>query len=125
HDILPALVRGRQRPYRRLLRGRLHRHVRGRIGRGGAATSPRRSGPRGCAASGMNDAELGQALVGAAYLEGDFLLRSGKRSRYYLDKYLFETRADLLSALGERIAVAVGEHEPDAVRLAAPVLGGV
>ncbi len=73
----------------------------------------------------MNNSELGGALVAAAYLEGDFLLRSGKRSRYYLDKYRFETRPDLLSALGERIAAAVGEHEPDAVRLAAPVLGGV
>jgi orotate phosphoribosyltransferase len=73
----------------------------------------------------MNDAELREALVKAAYLEGDFLLRSGKRSRYYLDKFRFETRPDLLGALGERIAAAVGEHEPDAVRLAAPVLGAV
>ena len=73
----------------------------------------------------MNDAELRDALVAAAYLEGDFVLRSGKRSRYYLDKYRFETRPDLLAALGERIAAAVREHEPEAVRLAAPVLGGV
>ena len=73
----------------------------------------------------MNDAELREALVAAAYLEGDFVLRSGTRSRYYLDKYRFETRPDLLAALGERIAAAVREHEPDAARLAAPVLGGV
>jgi len=73
----------------------------------------------------VNDAELREALVAAAYLEGDFVLRSGKRSRYYLDKYRFETRPDLLAALGERIASAVREHEPDAARLAAPVLGGV
>ena len=73
----------------------------------------------------MSDAALGKALVSAAYLEGDFVLRSGKRSRYYLDKYRFETRPDLLSALGERIAAAVREHEPEAARLAAPVLGGV
>ncbi|MFL5959292.1 MAG: orotate phosphoribosyltransferase [Gaiellaceae bacterium] len=73
----------------------------------------------------MNDGELGEALVAAAYLEGDFVLRSGKRSRYYLDKYRFETRPDLLAALGERIAAAVREHEPETVRLAAPVLGGV
>jgi orotate phosphoribosyltransferase len=73
----------------------------------------------------MNDTELGQALLAAAYLEGDFILRSGKRSRYYLDKYRFETRPELLSALGEHIAAAVGEHEPNAERLAAPVLGGV
>ena len=73
----------------------------------------------------MNDAELREALVAAAYLEGDFLLRSGKRSRYYLDKFRFETRPDLLGALGERIAAAVREHEPEAVRIAAPVLGAV
>jgi orotate phosphoribosyltransferase len=73
----------------------------------------------------MNDAEFREALVDAAYLEGDFVLRSGKRSRYYLDKYRFETRPDLLAALGERIAGAVREYEPEAVRLAAPVLGGV
>jgi orotate phosphoribosyltransferase len=73
----------------------------------------------------MNDAELREGLLAAAYLEGDFLLRSGKRSRYYLDKFRFETRPDLLGALGERIAAAVREHEPDAVRLAAPVLGAV
>jgi orotate phosphoribosyltransferase len=73
----------------------------------------------------MNDAELREALAAEAYLEGDFVLRSGKRSRYDLDKYRFETRPDLLAALGERIAATVREHEPEAVRLAAPVLGGV
>jgi orotate phosphoribosyltransferase len=73
----------------------------------------------------MNDAELRAALVSAAYLEGDFVLRSGKRSRYYLDKFRFETRPDLLAALGRRITAAVSEHEPEAVRLAAPVLGAV
>jgi orotate phosphoribosyltransferase len=73
----------------------------------------------------MSDAKLGEALVAAAYLEGDFLLRSGKRSRYYLDKFRFTTRPDLLAPLGETIAAAVREHEPEAVRLAAPVLGAV
>jgi len=53
------------------------------------------------------------------------VLRSGKRSKYYLDKYRFETRPDLLAALGERIAAAVREHEPDAARLAGPELGAV
>ena len=73
----------------------------------------------------MNRDELGRALREAAYLEGDFLLRSGKRSKYYLDKFRFETRPDILAALGDRIAAAVREHEPEAVRLAAPVLGAV
>ena len=73
----------------------------------------------------MNDDELRRALVEASYLEGDFVLRSGKRSSYYFDKYRFETRPDLLAPIGERIAAIVAEHAPDAVRLAAPALGGV
>ena len=73
----------------------------------------------------MNRDELGAALREAAYLEGDFLLRSGRRSKYYLDKYRFETRPDLLGPLGEAIAAAVAEHEPAAVRLAGPELGAV
>ncbi|MDX6369033.1 MAG: orotate phosphoribosyltransferase, partial [Gaiellaceae bacterium] len=73
----------------------------------------------------MTDAELKLALREHAYLEGDFVLRSGKRSKYYLDKYRFETRPDILAALGERIAVAAREFEPDATRLAGPELGAV
>jgi orotate phosphoribosyltransferase len=69
--------------------------------------------------------ELGRGLREAAYLEGDFVLRSGRRSSYYLDKYRFETRPDLLRPLGRAIADAVAEHEPDAVRLAGPELGAV
>ena len=73
----------------------------------------------------MTTDELKLALREHAYLEGDFVLRSGKRSRYYLDKYRFETQPALLAALGERLAALVAEHEPDAVRLAGPELGAV
>ena len=73
----------------------------------------------------MDRDELGAALREHAYLEGDFVLRSGRRSRYYLDKYRFETRPDLLGPLGELISEAVREHEPDAQRLAGPELGAV
>jgi orotate phosphoribosyltransferase len=68
---------------------------------------------------------LGRLLVEHALLEGDFVLRSGKRSSYYLDKYRFETRPELLAPLGERISDAVRAAEPDASRLAAPALGAV
>ena len=73
----------------------------------------------------MTDAELRAELKEHAYLEGDFVLRSGRRSRYYLDKYRFETRPELLRALGERIVEEVREHEPEAMRLAGPELGAV
>jgi orotate phosphoribosyltransferase len=73
----------------------------------------------------MNKAELARAIREAAYLEGDFVLRSGRRSRYYLDKYRFETRPELLGPIGAAIAAAVREHEPDAVRIAGPELGAV
>jgi len=69
--------------------------------------------------------ELGVKLREHALLEGDFVLRSGRRSSYYLDKYRFETRPELLGPLGERLAAAAREHEPDAVRLAGPALGAV
>ena len=55
----------------------------------------------------MTDGELARAIREHAYLEGDFVLRSGRRSRYYLDKYRFETQPELLRALGERIAATV------------------
>lgn len=73
----------------------------------------------------MTDAELARALGDHALLHGDFVLRSGRRSSYYLDKYRFETRPDLLGALGERLAAAVAEHEPGSSRLAGPELGAV
>jgi orotate phosphoribosyltransferase len=69
--------------------------------------------------------DLAAQLKEHAYLEGDFLLRSGKRSKYYLDKYRFETRPELLRPLGERIAAVVQEHAADATRLAGPELGAV
>jgi orotate phosphoribosyltransferase len=69
--------------------------------------------------------ELGALLVERALLEGDFVLRSGRRSSWYLDKYRFETDPEILSALGGALAEATSECEPDAVRLAAPALGAV
>ena len=73
----------------------------------------------------MTREELARGLRDAAYLEGDFVLRSGRRSKYYLDKYRFETRPDLLGPLGEALAAAVHEYEPGADRLAGPELGAV
>ena len=58
--------------------------------------------------------ELGRRLLDTAFLEGDFTLRSGKKSSWYLDKYRFETDPTILRELGERLGAAVAA-EPDAV----------
>ncbi len=70
----------------------------------------------------MTDQELGAALKAAAYLEGDFTLRSGRKSKYYLDKYLFETRPELLRELGRRFAFHV---DASIQRIAGAELGGI
>jgi orotate phosphoribosyltransferase len=67
-------------------------------------------------------AELGRELVKASYLKGDFVLRSGKRSNRYFDKFLFETEPALLKRLGKHLATLV---PADTQRLAAPELGAV
>jgi orotate phosphoribosyltransferase len=70
----------------------------------------------------MTDQELARAIRDAAYLQGDFVLRSGKRSKYYLDKYLFETQPAILRELGERLAQYV---TPETKRIAGAELGAV
>jgi orotate phosphoribosyltransferase len=69
--------------------------------------------------------QLGRLLVERAYLEGDFVLRSGRRSRYYLDKYRFETEPRLLAGLGRELAALVREHGGAPELLAGPELGAV
>ena len=70
----------------------------------------------------MNRKELIERIKETAYLEGDFILRSGKKSKYYLDKYLFETCPDILAALGEEFAKYVSD---DVNLIAGAELGGV
>jgi orotate phosphoribosyltransferase len=66
--------------------------------------------------------ELAERIKEASYLEGDFVLRSGKRSKYYLDKYLFETCPDILKALGEEFVKYITD---DVTLIAGAELGGV
>ncbi|MHC4264568.1 MAG: orotate phosphoribosyltransferase [Planctomycetota bacterium] len=70
----------------------------------------------------MTREELIKRIKETSYLEGDFVLRSGKRSHYYLDKYLFETCPDILEALGKEFAQHVSE---DITLIAGAELGGV
>ena len=70
----------------------------------------------------MTKQQLAAAIADAALLRGDFTLRSGRKSKYYLDKYLFATQPALLAELGKLFAT----HVDDSItRLAGPELGGI
>ncbi|MBS3822161.1 MAG: orotate phosphoribosyltransferase [Phycisphaerae bacterium] len=69
----------------------------------------------------MDTATLAARVKDAAFLEGDFVLRSGKRSKYYLDKYLFSAQPDILAELGKRFAA----YADDVDVIAGPELGAV
>jgi orotate phosphoribosyltransferase len=73
----------------------------------------------------LTDAELARLIKKHAYLEGDFVLRSGRRSRYYLDKYRFETHPAILRELGARIAAKAADAAEPPDLLAGPELGAV
>ena len=66
--------------------------------------------------------DLALRIREAALLEGDFVLSSGERSRFYVDKYLFSTEPNLLRDVAGELA----EQIPDGVeRLAGVELGAV
>ena len=71
----------------------------------------------------MTREELAKAVKEAAYLEGDFVLSSGKRSRYYLDKWRFETDPRLLGEIARALVALLPSPPPD--RIAGVELGGV
>jgi len=73
-------------------------------------------------ASRADHAALGRELVEAALLRGDFVLSSGARSDYYLDKYRFETKPALLRKLAAELADLI---PPETDRLAGTELGAV
>lgn len=58
----------------------------------------------------------------AALLEGDFVLSSGKKSRFYVDKYLFSTEPGLLRELAREISARLPTGTE---RLAGVELGAV
>lgn len=53
----------------------------------------------------MTRQELGTAIYNVSHITGEFLLRSGKISNEYFDKYLFESNPELLQAIAEQMAV--------------------
>ncbi len=77
----------------------------------------------------MNHAGLARAIADVCVLRGTFTLRSGRTSSYYIDKYLFSTRPEVLGPLGdlfaERIAAMESAAGGKARRLAGAELGGI
>jgi orotate phosphoribosyltransferase len=68
------------------------------------------------------DPGLASRVREAALLEGDFVLSSGKKSRFYVDKYLFSTEPGLLRELAREISARLPDN---AERLAGVELGAV
>lgn len=70
----------------------------------------------------MTNEQLAERIREVAYLEGEFTLRSGRKSSFYIDKYLFETQPDILAELGRRLAAHVTQKT---TLIAGAELGGV
>lgn len=71
---------------------------------------------------------LAARIADASLLRGSFTLRSGKTSSYYLDKYRFSTKPDILNQLGSlfRERVEQIESETGSIdQLAGAELGGI
>lgn len=76
-----------------------------------------------------NPTSLAHQIAEIALLRGTFTLRSGKTSNYYLDKYLFSTRPELLRQLAPLFADRLQKVEArigrKVQRLAGAELGGI
>lgn len=78
--------------------------------------------------SGPERARVAKAIAEVALLRGTFTLRSGRTSSYYLDKYLFSTRPEVLVELGALFAERIGALRASGLRvdrLAGAELGGI
>ena len=70
----------------------------------------------------MTQAELAKAIKDKALLKGDFTLRSGQKSSFYFDKYIFESDPQLLEEIGLRLK---GLVPSDTEMLAGLEMGGL
>jgi orotate phosphoribosyltransferase len=70
----------------------------------------------------MTREQLAKRIAEVSLLRGEFTLRSGRKSSYYLDKYLFETHPDVLAELGRMFAARL---TPAVQRIAGAELGAV
>ncbi len=70
----------------------------------------------------MTSKQIAERIAEVSLLKGEFTLRSGRKSHYYLDKYLFSTQPDILAELGKMFA----QRLPEGVtKLAGAELGGI
>ena len=70
----------------------------------------------------MTREDLAARIAEVSLLKGEFTLRSGRMSHYYLDKYLFSTQPDILESLGKLFAERLGDGVN---KLAGAELGGI
>ncbi len=70
----------------------------------------------------MSIEELAKRISETSILHGYFTLRSGRKSTWYIDKYLFTTKPDILCALGNLFAEKISKK---ATLLAGAELGGI
>ena len=70
----------------------------------------------------MTREELAKRIAQTAVLHGDFTLRSGRKSTWYIDKYLFSTKPDILRAIGPLFNELIPEGT---TLLAGAELGGI
>lgn len=64
------------------------------------------------------------AIKDAAYLEGNFITRSGKPTTYYIDKYLFSTKPEILKNIAEGLLPLLPPAD-SYDRIGVPELGAV
>ncbi|MDF1809673.1 MAG: orotate phosphoribosyltransferase [Phycisphaerales bacterium] len=78
--------------------------------------------------SGTDRASLAAQISDASLLRGEFTLRSGRKSSYYLDKYRFSTKPEILKSLGTLFAQEIRKIETEigtVSQLAGAELGGI
>ncbi|MFC1616947.1 orotate phosphoribosyltransferase [Candidatus Margulisiibacteriota bacterium] len=68
--------------------------------------------------------ELLKKIKETSILEGKFTTRAGKKTNYYVDKYLFETKPDILNSIADEL-VKILPNPNNYDRIAAPELGAV
>ena len=70
----------------------------------------------------LSKKDLAKKVFKACYLQGDFLLRSGLRSKEYFDKYCIESNPELLSQVTEHLMDLIPK---DTEILAGLEMGGI